>query len=152
MPNKVERGQIGRQEKISFKDNISKSPIQTGIESTESGSWEGGKKNAFMLISIKLWINLPDKAAGTRNSHCFKTRVQSLYAGIPKNCCREKNNSMLQVLELLVQWYSQKLYLYDTCTVLNLCIRISFGYLPIARKFFLPMTHHLFSEVFFSFL
>jgi len=96
---------------------------------------------------MKRWINLPDKADGTSNLHCFKT-VQSLYAGIytPKNCCRQKTNSILQVLGLLVEWYSQKIYLHDTYTILNLYIRISFGYPPTARKFILPMTHHLFSK------
>lgn len=71
-----------------------------------------GKKLAFRLISMKIWINLPDKAAGMRNSHCFKNMIQSHYVGIykPKNFCRLKNKSVLQILELLVQQYSQNNY------------------------------------------
>lgn len=40
-----------------------------------------GKKVVFMLISMKLWINLPGKAAGTGNSQCFKTGFNHIMQG-----------------------------------------------------------------------
>lgn len=114
-----------------------------------------GKKIVFMLISMKLWINLPGKAAETGNSQCFKMGFNHIMQGFINQRIAEDRKPSLCYRFLSCQCSNTAKTITikknpHTYTVLSLCIRISFVYLPRAKKFCPPLTHHLFSKLFFS--